>query len=191
MDTKYSTRFLTFVSQTITFETGGDRTGAYTADPVDQGGATKWGISQRAHPHINIKALTYNQAIEIYYNDYWNKYYNSISNPLLAFKVFDMGVLCGKTTAIKLLQQTIVKDCKKTIAIDGKMGPITAAAIEVCLASIEPRGGTFLLNRYLDRHASRFKRIVLLRPSQRRFIKGWLNRLYWTPNTKKEEEFNV
>ncbi len=47
--------------------------GGYSNDPQDPGGETQWGISKRAHPDVNIKALTRAQAIDIYRADYWDK----------------------------------------------------------------------------------------------------------------------
>jgi lysozyme family protein len=38
----------------------------YVNNPADLGGATKYGISQRAYPSLDIKALTFPQALEIY-----------------------------------------------------------------------------------------------------------------------------
>lgn len=39
-------------------------------DPDDPGGATKFGIDQRAHPNINIRNLTKESAIEIYWKEW-------------------------------------------------------------------------------------------------------------------------
>jgi lysozyme family protein len=47
--------------------------GGYTCDPDDPGGETRWGISKRAYPDLDIKALTMEQAKEIYLRDYWQK----------------------------------------------------------------------------------------------------------------------
>ena len=41
-----------------------------TRDPVDPGGTTKYGISQRAHKDVDIENLTHQKAVDIY-----NKYY--------------------------------------------------------------------------------------------------------------------
>lgn len=38
----------------------------------DSGGATKWGISERAHPHLDIEQLTRQEALEIYEREYWS-----------------------------------------------------------------------------------------------------------------------
>lgn len=47
---------------------GGDK---ITRDPRDPGGTTKYGISQRAHPSLDIESLTEAQAAAIYEIEYW------------------------------------------------------------------------------------------------------------------------
>jgi hypothetical protein len=47
--------------------------GGYIFDSEDPGGETKYGISKRYHPKIDIKALTEAQAREIYRREYWLK----------------------------------------------------------------------------------------------------------------------
>ncbi len=46
--------------------------GGYVNDPDDPGGETKYGISKRAHPEVDIKNLTVAQAGEIYKREYWD-----------------------------------------------------------------------------------------------------------------------
>ena len=48
------------------------REGGYVNDPADKGGETKFGISKRAYPNLDIKNLTQMQAAEIYKRDYWD-----------------------------------------------------------------------------------------------------------------------
>ena len=45
--------------------------GGYVNNPKDPGGETKYGISKRAYPKLDIKNLTRERANEIYYTDYW------------------------------------------------------------------------------------------------------------------------
>lgn len=47
--------------------------GGYVANILDPGGETKYGISKRSYPDLDIKALTQRQAIEIYRRDFWEK----------------------------------------------------------------------------------------------------------------------
>ena len=46
--------------------------GKYSNDPDDPGGETKYGISKRAHPTLDIKSLTIDDAQTIYRSDYWD-----------------------------------------------------------------------------------------------------------------------
>jgi lysozyme family protein len=60
-----SPRFLTFMP--FIFEWEGE---TYENDPDDPGGATKFGIDQRSHPNVDIKNLTKDQAMEIYWQEW-------------------------------------------------------------------------------------------------------------------------
>jgi lysozyme family protein len=75
---------------------GGARYTHYAADP---GGATKYGISQRAYPALDIAALTEEQAREIYYRDYWTPLGCEFLPWPLCYVLFDTGVLHGPTKA--------------------------------------------------------------------------------------------
>ena len=48
--------------------------GGYTNDPTDAGGETRWGISKRAHPDVDIESLSLEGALEIYRSAYWDFY---------------------------------------------------------------------------------------------------------------------
>lgn len=43
----------------------------YVNDPADPGGETKYGISKRAYPELDIASLTLGDAQGIYFKDYW------------------------------------------------------------------------------------------------------------------------
>lgn len=45
--------------------------GGYANDPDDRGGETKYGISKKAYPHLDIPALSVQDAKDIYRKDYW------------------------------------------------------------------------------------------------------------------------
>ncbi len=47
--------------------------GGYINDPDDPGGETKFGISKRSYPDINIKLVTVDLAREIYKQDFWDR----------------------------------------------------------------------------------------------------------------------
>jgi len=66
----------------IQLEVGPYKNGGYTNDPVDPGGETKWGISKRANPDVDIKNLTRDQAVEIYKKRYWKDEWEKLGFPL-------------------------------------------------------------------------------------------------------------
>ena len=48
--------------------------GGYVNDPYDKGRETKYGISKKQYPHVDIPSLTLEQARDIYHKDYWCRY---------------------------------------------------------------------------------------------------------------------
>src|SRR5690554_6299818 len=83
-----------------------DPTGGYTNDPNDVGGETKWGISKRANPDLDIKNLTIEQAKQRYLERYWNPMMLAmIKDQDVAAEVFEQGINMGPKQAILHLQQ--------------------------------------------------------------------------------------
>jgi len=69
--------------------------GGYVNHPADPGGETKWGISKRAYPDLDIGNLTPLDAANIYAKDYWDASgCDAIPFPFCT-AVFDSSVLCG------------------------------------------------------------------------------------------------
>jgi len=97
--------------------------GGYVNDPSDPGGETKYGISHRAYPDIDIKALTLDQARDIYRRDYWQAASCDSMPERIGHLVFDCAVHHGVKTAIKLLQRAL------KVADDGEFGPITRGTL--------------------------------------------------------------
>jgi hypothetical protein len=85
--------------QAVTFVLA--REGGYANDPADPGGETNYGISKRAHPDLDIKSLTVEQAREIYREAYWGPAGCDGLSPGWALVVFDTAVNCGVTRALE------------------------------------------------------------------------------------------
>lgn len=164
-------RFDSFVSKTINFETGGDKSGAYTNTPGDKGGETKWGISKKAHPNLDIKNLTYPKACAIYHEFYYNPVMEEIVYDSLAFKLFDMSVLMGSKTAVKLLQRALNDTVDTYLREDGIIGPMTATALRIQ----DKKKLQMVYKNYLELIRNRLLWISL-KPGNRKFYKGWLRR---------------
>ena len=77
--------------------------GRYSNDPNDPGGETKYGISKRSYPELDISKLTLKQAKEIYYKNYWLKTgCDELPYPFNII-VFDTAVNMGRRRATELL----------------------------------------------------------------------------------------
>lgn len=94
----------------------------YVNDPRDPGGETKYGISKKAFPDLDIASLTVTQAKEIYRKQYWNAVQADELPPGVGLMVFDLAVNAGVHRSIILLQRA----CK--VAEDGVLGPLTLEA---------------------------------------------------------------
>lgn len=77
-----------------------EREGVLSDDKNDPGGITKYGISKRAYPALDIASLTKDQAIAIYRKDYWDAAHcNTLPFPM-ALAVFDAAVNQGVGAAL-------------------------------------------------------------------------------------------
>ena len=138
--------------------------GGYVNDPKDLGGETKYGITKRFYPDIDIKNLTIEQATDIYKSDYWDK--NKVESlPQNLWHIyFDMCVNMGKRTAVKVLQRAAVNK-GRDIEVDGGLGPMTIGALK----GVElDRVRAFRVKYYVD--------LITARPEQEKFYLGWFRR---------------
>ena len=138
--------------------------GGYVNDPKDLGGETKYGITKRFYPDIDIKNLTIEQAKEIYKKDYWDRNRVESLPQNLWHIYFDMCVNMGKRTAVKVLQRAAVNK-GKNIEVDGGLGPMTIGALK----GVElDRVRAFRVKYYVD--------LITARPEQEKFFLGWFRR---------------
>lgn len=78
--------------------------GGLVYDPQDPGGLTKYGISQRAYPDVDIANLRVADAREIYRRDYWEPVAERVSDPRLQILAFDSAVNHGVRRATEWLK---------------------------------------------------------------------------------------
>lgn len=146
--------------------------GGYVNDPNDLGGETKYGISKRSYPHLDIKNLTVEQAVEIYKRDWWDRYkYESIGDLDIAAKVFDLAVNMGANPAHRILQKAVNFVSSSNLKVDGVIGPLTLAALADADAAKVRRAMEFYAAEY-------YYSLAKARPANRNFLLGWLNRAY-------------
>lgn len=152
--------------------------GGYVNDPVDPGGETKFGISKRAYPHLDIKNLTLEEAKDIYYRDYWNPQYlrlDNISEYKIALEIFDTSVNMGRSTAAEFFQKSLNAMNRNEVNFpdikeDGWIGYVTLSAYD--------RVDKFTLLKVLNGYQfMRYVHIIERNPSQERFFNGWMKRV--------------
>ncbi len=137
----------------------------YVNDPDDSGGVTKYGIAQNAHPEIDVKTMTWPDAMRIYERNYWvASGADRIQDRRIAVAHFDAAVNLGTKQAGKLLQRTVGVDD------DGVVGPQTLAMVDVSNADQTLFG-------LIARRRQLYYTIVDRKPTQAKFLSGWLNRL--------------
>lgn len=143
--------------------------GGYVNDPRDPGGETKYGISKRSYPHVDIKSLTLDQAKKIYYEDWWVKYnYEQIKHESIAKKLLNIAVNTGQSPAVKILQRAI-NVFGANLDVDGKMGPKTLAAIAwISYDNVE----------ILYRGMCHFQAVYYTSLNMPVFLRGWLLRAF-------------
>lgn len=137
----------------------------FTDAASDKGGATKYGISQKAYPSLDIRNLTEQQARDIYKRDYWDRTGgDTIKSQLVAENIFDTAVNMGVRTASKLAQL-----CIDFSPADGVLGSNSVDAIN---AADEHQ----FLAAYTISKIARYAYICNQDKSQSKFLLGWINR---------------
>jgi lysozyme family protein len=138
---------------------------AYTNDPADAGGPTKWGITLaelqewhrgRTITAADVAALTREEAEAIYQMKYLRPF-DSLPDPLRV-NVIDMGVNAGIQRATLLLQELV------GATVDGWVGPETAR-LTVAFASVNTSYVAVRLLFYED--------LIVRKPTNRKWRRGW------------------
>ena len=133
--------------------------GGLSHHAADPGGLTKYGISQRAYPKLDIIGLTREDAESIYHRDYWQPIHGDNLPDGLDLLLLDCAINQGPVTAIKLLQRAL------RIQADGLIGPMTLNNAEVAMPD--------LLTHFAAERALRYE----ISPNEITFGRGWYRRL--------------
>lgn len=142
----------------LRFEGGSD----VSRDPEDPGGITRWGISQRSYPDLDIPNLTYAEAAAIYELDYWRRCQCDALPPPLALMLLDSAVNQGPVTAIRLFQNALSHR-----PADGIMGPKTIQAAK------EADPWRVVVN-FVERRWDHYNGLSI----SRHYLRGWTKRLF-------------
>lgn len=148
--------------------------GGYVNDPDDPGGETKYGISKRSYPQVDIKNLSLEQAKQIYYRDFWLRMLlDRVESSKICNEIFEQGVNMGRSKAIEHVQKS-ARMIGLDVFVDGYVGEQTVKAI----GDIIRRGASdpfmkcmngFQFMWYVD--------IVTNKSTQKKYFVGWLKRV--------------
>lgn len=138
-----------------------DFEGGYVNDPSDPGGETKFGISKRSYPNVDIRNLTKETASEIYKKDYWDAMHCDKLPEGLRLSVFDCAINQGVRRSTWILQTV------SRVSADGKIGPQTIYAIEKA-------DSASLLIDFLTERQLHYTRLSTFD----RYGRGWTRRIF-------------
>jgi len=140
-------------------------TGVVSNDPQDPGGLTRWGISQRSYPDLDIANLTRSQALEIYYRDWYLRYhYDQIESDALVEELLDVAVT-NPSAAHRALQRAVAASGGESLVVDGGIGPDTLRALNThpCPGWLLAEFRLGMIQHYLG-------------CGKQRFLAGWVRR---------------
>lgn len=151
--------------------------GGYVFDKDDKGGETKFGISKRSYPDLDIKNLSLEEAREIYLTDFWNTERGNLEMlpESVAIEVFDTGVNMGIEMGRKILQRSLnllnrIETLYPDLKVDGWLGDTTLKALE----KVETSKLLKVLNGL---QFMKYYSIVEHDHSQEKFFAGWIERV--------------
>jgi len=166
------------------------REGGYVDDPDDPGGATNYGVTIHTMRRLglaldgdgdvdaqDVRRLTVDQAVSIYLEHYFRRPGIGLLPVPLQATVFDMYVNAG-AQAVRLLQR-MLGEFGEPVAVDGGLGPLTAAAAARAFGKA-PR---HLVDAYGIARRNYYYRLADRRPASRKYARrrdggkgGWIRR---------------
>ena len=143
----------------------------YSNNPLDAGGETNLGVTKNAWAAYigrpvnagEMKALTIPVVKPFYKTQYWDKVRGDDLPKGLDYMAFDFAVNAGAVQSIKFLQRCVgAKD-------DGILGPIT-------MSKIAQANTRMLILGFTNQKELFYRELVMRKPSNEAFLKGWLVR---------------
>ena len=156
----------------------------FANDPLDNGGATMIGVTIGTYrtycrykgkklPSItDLKNITYKEWRDVVHSLFWSKWKaDLIEDQNVANMIVDWVWASGQGIGIKRVQKIL------GVTADGIVGPKTLAAVNSANADD-------LFTKVYNARAAHFNSIVKNNPSQKKWLKGWMNRINYIYNLK-------
>ena len=154
----------------------------WSDDPLDTGGATMIGVTigtyrtycvykgKKRPSKEDLKNIPYKEWRDIVHTLYWSKWKaDLIENQHVANMIVDWVWASGQGIGIKRVQKIL------GVTADGIVGPKTIAAVNAA----DPKQ---LFDAVYNARAAHFNAIVKAKPSQKKWLKGWMNRINYIHN---------
>ncbi len=143
--------------------------GGYQHDPNDFGGETKFGISKRSYPHLDIFNLRIEQAEAIYYHDFWLLFHlDRVLDPKVATQLLLIVTNCSPQTSGTIVQKAINR-VMGNVKVDGIIGTQTISALNnVSQLHLEDALRVEMVKFYIHR--------VSIDKTQKVNFEGWIRR---------------
>lgn len=187
--------------------------GGLTNDPDDSGGLTNFGVILPILKELgleddfdkdgdvdaaDLRIMTEAQAKNVYAKQWWNRYkfdeLEDVASDMLTIKIFDTFVNMGPQQATRILQRALnatnnavafLYPNRARLLVDGGLGPVTRQMVESCT---QLAFGNSILSAFSCEQAAIYRQIAAKRPSQAKFMGGWLRRAYSFPNAVLDED---
>jgi lysozyme family protein len=166
----YSDKFLKAVNHLLIEE------GGYSNASGDHGGETNFGISKASYPDLDIANLTRDDAITIYFRDFWTpNNYERIPNDEVAIKALSLAANCGRKPANECLQRAMDRIWPAKVQIDGVVGDDTIRWLSMMLRGNQIVAGAAMADYLLCAfELEAIKYHVGLK--QKQWVTGWVLR---------------
>ena len=156
--------------------------GGYSNDKHDKGGRTKYGITEEDARDFGYKGGMQDLTKDFAKNIYLKKYYlgnklDKVVNDKVALSVCDFIVNSGAWGAKKA--QAALNELGFDLRVDGVLG-------EKSLAALNEVDENKFLEKYHDLQRRYYRVLAANKPSQKKFLTGWLNRVDRKENYLKE-----
>jgi len=150
--------------------------GGYVDDPIDRGGKTKYGITEKTARVYGYQGkmidLSLKIAKDIYKKQYWDTLrLDEINSDKMKRLMFDASINHGQSRAVLFAQRAYNTLSDNTIISDGIIGSQTIGALNSYPYEVD------LAYWYIAVRSDYFRNIVDNDETQKRFIRGWGRRI--------------